>query len=152
MASSRLSTRRETDQLTKALNRFGWERRAKEAMSSGVEYIGLAMIDLDEFKIINDTRGHLEGDRRLREAAYICRTFTPHNSVVARLGGDEFGILVPGDSSHMLAHVFDELTSRIPQASVGVAIAKRESSDLLELMRLADARCYKIKSAKRRGG
>jgi len=78
-----------TDPLTGLTNRRGFYRLARRLISSG-EVVSVLMIDLDDFKRINDTHGHAEGDRALQTIADILREVVPRDAVVARAGGEEF--------------------------------------------------------------
>ena len=87
-----------TDPLTGALNRRGFEmqfsRVLAESESSG-SAISLIMIDIDHFKKINDTHGHLFGDKVIRGVAEVLKANVKGKDAIARLGGEEFGVLLP---------------------------------------------------------
>ncbi len=80
------------DSLTDAPNRLAF-LRALAARTRGEGLFATVMIDLDRFKLVNDTLGHLAGDALIREICAILNRATPDGALVARLGGDEFGIL-----------------------------------------------------------
>lgn len=87
-----------TDEMTGLLNRRGFERRLRQEMSQAQrhEEEGLLIyIDLNNFKPINDTFGHLAGDEVLRQAASIIQRSVRETDVIGRLGGDEFAVLMP---------------------------------------------------------
>ncbi len=92
-------TEAEIDFLTGLLNRRRFERALLEMLN---EYqrrgypFALILLDIDDFKSINDTYGHPAGDQLLKEVALILKTFLRANNIAARLGGEEFAILVPG--------------------------------------------------------
>ncbi|PAX08560.1 putative bifunctional diguanylate cyclase/phosphodiesterase [Sphingomonas lenta] len=92
------------DSLTEAPNRLFFTRAlADRAREPGL--FATAMIDLDRFKIVNDTLGHLAGDALIREVCAILSRAAPDGALVARLGGDEFGVLfdTPGETAAVMA-------------------------------------------------
>ncbi|PHP67547.1 GGDEF domain-containing protein [Zhengella mangrovi] len=119
--------------------------------------VGLMILDLDHFKLVNDTHGHDVGDEVLKAVAACLREFTRYHDVVARLGGEEFAIVAPNMDSDALTKFADRIRMAIGQltisagnvriritTSVGVAIWNgRENSDAL--YRRADAVLYKAK-------
>ena len=113
------------------------------------------MIDLDRFKEINDTLGHLSGDRVLQEVGRRLRAVARSSDTVARLGGDEFGILAPGiASAEGAARLAEKLVATLTQeltigelaleveASVGIALHPRHGADVETLIRHADVAMY----------
>lgn len=88
----------QTDELTGLVNRRGFNQHLKRELAAarrqGQGGGVLVMIDLDGFKAINDTHGHLAGDSYLRQVARLLRSHVREHDVVARLGGDEFAILL----------------------------------------------------------
>lgn len=98
-AASRAELAAETDVLTGLLNRRAWERLLAEEEQRFValgDPTVLAMLDLDQLKVLNDTLGHAAGDDYIRRAAQSLRNTVRADDIVARLGGDEFGILMRG--------------------------------------------------------
>jgi len=83
------------DSLTGLMNRYEFENRVVAALRDRTAHHELLYLDLDQFKLINDTCGHLAGDQMLREIARTIRGALPAEAVLARLGGDEFGCLLP---------------------------------------------------------
>ena len=81
------------DSLTEAPNRLAFLRALSAAVRSDCRF-AMAMLDLDRFKLVNDTLGHLAGDELIREVYAILDTHAPDEAMVARLGGDEFAILM----------------------------------------------------------
>lgn len=88
-----------TDELTGLINRRGFEQALRRELAEASRHANaqgvLVMIDVDEFKTINDVHGHLAGDRYLRRVAQILTENVRAMDLVARLGGDEFAILMP---------------------------------------------------------
>ena len=87
------------DALTGLVNRREFERRLGEALEvarGGRQGHVMCYLDLDRFKAVNDTSGHLAGDNMLREVAALIREAVRDSDTVARLGGDEFGVLLVG--------------------------------------------------------
>jgi diguanylate cyclase (GGDEF)-like protein len=88
------------DSLTEAPNRLAFTRALTACCESGVTF-ATAMVDLDRFKLVNDTLGHLAGDELIRQVCDALTASVPEGGYVARLGGDEFGILfgTPGENA-----------------------------------------------------
>lgn len=98
-SASRLFNLAHHDALTGLANRNELEKQLEEAVVSGSPSAhALLYLDLDQFKLVNDTCGHLAGDRMLQELSAELRSNTPAGSLLARLGGDEFACLIPGAS------------------------------------------------------
>ncbi|WLH38044.1 EAL domain-containing protein [Pseudomonas sp. FP2196] len=121
--------------------------------------LSLLMIDLDNFKPINDSLGHPAGDAVLQEVAVRLRECTRDNDIVARLGGDEFVVVLNGMDSH---HEIDKFCTRLigslhqpvmfedhplhVGASIGIALSRRHGFAPSELIRYADIALYQAKS------
>ncbi|MCL6252259.1 sensor domain-containing diguanylate cyclase, partial [Altererythrobacter sp. KTW20L] len=97
-----LHRRAHTDELTQTLNRAGFERRVAEALDDSGPTT-LALIDLDQFKRINDTYGHASGDEVLVVVAEIIAAHVRQDDAVGRIGGDEFAVLFRCDEEAALA-------------------------------------------------
>jgi len=152
-----------TDALTGLRNRRGFYRSVRELIKAsparGLPYLTVAMIDLDRFKQVNDTRGHATGDRLLVTVGASLRQSTRGRAVVARVGGEEF--LIAEATRHDDAEALAERlrlaiasTSWGITASVGVACSRLTGDSgtrelLGELVESADAAMYE---AKRSGG
>ncbi|GAB6897330.1 GGDEF domain-containing protein [Kineosporia succinea] len=146
------------DPLTNLVNRRGGADAISEAASMTVgEPVALLLIDLDGFKEVNDTQGHLAGDVVLREVSTALRTAARLEDVVARWGGDEFVVIAALNETRAVA-LADRLLETIrncPQssasrvsASIGVAVRTAPIEDQ-EWLRRADEAMY---AAKRAGG
>jgi diguanylate cyclase (GGDEF)-like protein len=142
--------------LTGLLNRWGFERRLADV--AGARGVGLAVLDLDGFKQVNDLLGHDAGDAVLREVGALLRDAVREHDVVARLGGDEFTVLLPDSTEaevEALAVRLDALVrvetgGLVVAASVGVAWSAGPVADCIELLRQADESMYAAK--RRRSG
>jgi diguanylate cyclase (GGDEF)-like protein len=153
------------DALTDLPNRALFHERLREELDRIVpgDQLAVLYIDVDEFKGVNDTLGHLVGDELLKAVASSLRRCTKPCEFVARLGGDEFAIVkarvkTPADVAHLVARVlkairvpFDCLGHRVTtDASIGVALAPQHGADLEQILKNADLAMYAAKSAGRR--
>ena len=153
------------DALTGLINRREFERRLQEGIDAAkqgeVAHV-LCYLDLDRFKVINDTSGHLAGDSLLRDIAKLVRGAVRDSDIVGRLGGDEFGMLLMGCPLDKARQIADEVCRKVADhrfvwrdrifnvgASVGLVEIARDSSSLEEALAAADSACY---VAKRQGG
>lgn len=96
------------DPLTGALNRRGMDRELQQAMDAAMRDgspVGLAVLDLDGFKQVNDENGHEAGDAVLLRFAQLVRRFTRRDDRFFRLGGDEFALLLPGADADALQRI-----------------------------------------------
>ena len=147
------------ESLTDAPNRLAFLRALGErARRPGL--FGTAMFDLDRFKIVNDTLGHLAGDALIRKVCGILHRHAPDGAIVARLGGDEFGILfdTPGEDAAVMAcdrivaacagthQVFGNSVQS--GASAGVVVVEGADCDPIDALRRAD---LALNDAKRAG-
>ena len=113
---SELATMVLTDTLTSCLNRRGFERSLNDAIRAGLarrRELSLLAIDVDHFKSINDTAGHLAGDSVLRELSSILRESSRAGDVVARVGGEEFVMLLPNADLETAGVVAERLIERV---------------------------------------
>ncbi len=153
----RLSYQATHDQLTGVPNRVEFERSVREAMDAvhaGEPSHVRLFLDLDGFKIINDTCGHLAGDELLRQVGQLLAARTRGSDVLARLGGDEFGILLRHCSLDDGARVADGIVTAIGAfrftwqsqffrlgVSIGAAALDRHCHDVTEIISAADSAC-----------
>ncbi len=156
-----LSYRASHDALTGLLNREEFERRLKQlvldAIGTGLGH-SLGYIDLDQFKLVNDTCGHAAGDALLREVSATLLGQLGENDILARLGGDEFGVLMPCRSPAEAARLAQDLVDALARmrfewegrqfrigGSIGVAPIARDAGDHQTVLMAADAACYVAK-------
>ena len=157
-----------TDDLTRLYNsRFlnlVLRREAKRASRSG-RPLSVLFIDLDGFKSVNDSHGHLAGSKALVEAAAIIRGSARETDVVARFGGDEFSLILPDTGREGAVSVAERIRDRIRvftflssdglsvhlTASIGVATLPDVAGSAEELLRAADTAMYRVKDAGKDG-
>jgi diguanylate cyclase (GGDEF)-like protein len=149
------------DALTGLANRNKFDRYLKRAIvlahHENAEH-ALCYLDLDQFKIINDTCGHLAGDELLRQLGELLRKHIRQYDFVARLGGDEFGILMYNCSSNQAFQACEKLRDLIKDfnfawddrsftigVSIGVSSINIVSGNAVDLLKEADAACYAAK-------
>lgn len=151
------------DMLTGLLNRLGLERRLPgviEAARRSGNGVAFLYIDLDNFKKINDLRGHPCGDKLLCIAAERLRNSLSFNDLIVRMGGDEFVVVAAdlrerGSSSKVAARICAELAVPFEvdgqhlkvTASVGVSMYPQDGAEYEELLRNADIAMYESKEA-----
>jgi diguanylate cyclase (GGDEF)-like protein len=151
-----------TDSLTGLFNRRHFLALAEAEWSRYRRHrhaLSMLMIDIDQFKLINDRFGHDGGDRVLVEIAELCRKNTRKSDVAARLGGDEFVMLLPETPLDVAIEAADRLrnaTARHPfpagmasvaaTLSIGAAEAKPGMAALADLMKSADGAVYAAKA------
>jgi two-component system cell cycle response regulator len=154
-----------TDELTGLANRRGFFAFTQQQMRHALrnsERMVLFFADLDDLKTINDTFGHVSGDRALADTAQIFRETFRDSDIIARMGGDEFAVILGNAPDSGIATVRDRLEKRLVEynarregtfrlsVSVGLAIfdpARPVTVD--ELIRQADAKMYEQKLAKK---
>jgi diguanylate cyclase (GGDEF)-like protein len=139
------------DSLTGCLNRRGFEERVEaelDASRRGGRRTGVVMIDLDDFKQVNDTRGHEAGDELLRWAvARVGEVLRPMDAL-GRLGGDEFAVVIPGAGHAEAADVALRLRDAVSQRvsiSTGIASFPFDGADRESVLRHADHDLYAAK-------
>lgn len=153
------------DALTGLVNRREFERRLEEAVALAHAQEGkhvLCYLDLDRFKAVNDSCGHLAGDSMLREVAALIKDAVRDSDTVGRLGGDEFGLLLAGCPLEKARQIADDVVRKVSDyrfvwkdkifnigVSVGLIEISRESGAADEVLSAADSACY---VAKRQGG
>ncbi|MDE2349960.1 MAG: EAL domain-containing protein [Gammaproteobacteria bacterium] len=153
------------DALTGLVNRREFERRLQEAMDSaraGDTTHALAYLDLDRFKLVNDTCGHTAGDNMLREVASLIKEAVRDSDTVGRIGGDEFALLLAGCPLEKARQIADDVVRSVGDyrfvykdrifnigVSVGLVEIGRDDATIEDLINSADSACY---VAKKQGG
>lgn len=148
------------DALTGLANRNLFTEKFEELLEYSRRYkhsFFVAVVDLDKFKLINDTYGHNAGDELLKQVALRFKQAIRGYDIVARVGGDEFVLLLPDpDNAHCL-EIFDRIHSTLIEpynvsgnslsigASLGVSIYPKHADDTIELIRKADMAMYVAK-------
>jgi diguanylate cyclase (GGDEF)-like protein/PAS domain S-box-containing protein len=152
------------DPLTGLINRREFERRLRDGLTSAAQEgrdHALLYLDLDQFKLVNDTCGHLAGDEMLKQVAALLRSRLRRSDWLARLGGDEFGFLLfdcsPSEAPRQLAEEFRRLVRTFrfawgdqvfeTSASIGLVPIHAGSGDLTDVLRAADSACYVVKDS-----
>ena len=148
-----------SDPLTGALNRRGFTERFEAELSDHVRHdgrpLGLIVIDLDDFKRVNDTRGHAAGDDLLCAVADTLAADLRPSDVLGRLGGDEFAVLLPEAGPGELRAAAERLEQRlgaVAAASIGLAALPVDGLTADELQRAADADLYRTKQRRAERG
>jgi len=154
-----------TDPKTGLLNATAWQREADAEVvraQRSSSPLALLLIDVDHFKRVNDSHGHLIGDEVLRALAAELRQQVRDSDVVGRFGGEEFTVLLPrtdAADAHGIAERLRASARRMSVAaanariqvtvSIGVALLGQHGRDLFELLAAADVALYKAKDAGR---
>ena len=143
-----------TDALTGLANRRAWEeliRREVARADRAQRPLCVALIDLDDFKALNDAQGHLAGDRLLQQAAHAWQRAIRGSDVLTRFGGDEFAVLLPDTEPTRATEALERLRAATPtDVHFSAGLARWQPGDAGdELVARADAALYE---AKRRGG
>lgn len=159
--SDELSYQASHDALTDLVNRREFERRLERVLINVEEEKSehaLLYIDLDQFKVINDTCGHIAGDELLHQLASLMEDKIRQRDTLARLGGDEFGVLMEHcniDHAMRVANVIREAVEAYRfvwgentfgvGASIGLTPINIASGNMTEILKQADAACYAAK-------
>lgn len=159
--ATRLSHQANHDALTGLINRHAFESRLQQVLASAQQentQHTLCYMDLDQFKIVNDTCGHMAGDELLRQLAVELRAKVRNADSLARLGGDEFGLLLEGCTLDQAEQLTEKLLQTVRDfrfiwqeqtfavgVSIGLVGINADSIGLAEIMSAADSACYAAK-------
>lgn len=160
-----LSYQASHDMLTGLYNRRKFEDVLNDALINVREedkHHAFCYLDLDQFKIVNDTCGHIAGDELLRQIPELFHMVLRTGDIVARLGGDEFGILLENCNVEQAKQIADKIRHKIKDfrfnwdekifkigVSIGVVGISRDNADLAMIMSSADVACYAAKDGGR---
>jgi diguanylate cyclase (GGDEF)-like protein/PAS domain S-box-containing protein len=154
------------DALTGLINRREFEHRLNEALQvarqdPSIRHV-VMYLDLDQFKVVNDTCGHQAGDRLLKQITSVLQTRVRTSDTLARLGGDEFGVLLQDCPLEMAQRIGEDLRQAIRDfrfewqdrvmnvgVSIGLAEMNGECETLSTIMSAADVACYSAKESGR---
>lgn len=153
------------DVLTGRHNRRAFEARLAHAMETALleqQHHVLCYIDLDQFKVVNDTCGHVAGDELLKQVSTILHSETRASDMLARLGGDEFGVLFEGCDMEMAAEIAESMRMQVKKyrfvwqkqpfdisISIGLVAITSANANIADAMKYADAACYVAKDSGR---
>lgn len=154
----RLSFLATHDPLTRLLNRYAFEQHLKNALEDAHANESnhvLCYMDLDQFKVVNDTCGHVAGDAMLQMIAKLLQNTLRHSDTLARLGGDEFGLLLEECSLKKAESLTTKICEVVKEfrftwddktfstgVSVGIAAITKDTSSIDLVMSAADSACY----------
>jgi diguanylate cyclase (GGDEF)-like protein len=160
---SRLDYQANHDALTELPNRLFFSKKLAAVLSERGRDKGecaVFFIDIDRFKLVNDTMGHDAGDSLLVEVAARLGSCLRQGDVLARMGGDEFAVLVsdlksPGDARQLADRMLETISQpfsighsrMVASSSIGISIYPHNATDVDELLRTADAAMYKAKES-----
>lgn len=160
-AEEKLSYQAKHDSLTGLINRIEFEQNLSLLLERARRFnepSALCYIDLDQFKVVNDTCGHAAGDELLRQLSTLLTETTRTEDSVARLGGDEFGLLIAGCNPNDAYRLCSKLRESIADfrftwdgrihrvsASIGLVPIDKHSENTTNLMSAADSACYAAK-------
>lgn len=163
--SQKLSYQASHDALTDLINRSEFERRLDKLLTSARadnNEHALCYLDLDQFKIVNDSYGHLAGDVLLKNIAELLRQKVRKGDALARLGGDEFGILMDNCSLDQATRIANSIRQSVQDyqfvwesekyslgVSIGLVPINSETDSIITIMSKVDAACYAAKDSGR---
>ena len=155
-----------TDSLTGVLNRRGFLDAADKEVSRIRRHgrpVSLMIMDIDHFKKINDTHGHLFGDAILKDCMTMARELLRNYDLVGRIGGEEFALLLPETDLTEASEIGERVRKGLEEldrldddgqtvrftVSIGIAVVRPEESDFMQTMRRADHALYRAKKTGR---
>jgi diguanylate cyclase (GGDEF)-like protein/PAS domain S-box-containing protein len=153
------------DSLTGLINRREFEKRVNQALQTTRDKdkrYALCYVDLDNFKVVNDTCGHVAGDELLKQLAMAFRSGLREGDTLSRIGGDEFGILFAGCSIVSARRLAEKIRKRVEEfrfvwddksfrvgVSIGLVPVTAESGTISDVLSAADSACYVAKEGGR---
>jgi diguanylate cyclase (GGDEF)-like protein/PAS domain S-box-containing protein len=159
--AAKLSYQASHDALTGLINRREFENRLCRALESARQmgrHHAVMYLDLDQFKVINDTSGHTAGDELMRQISAILQRRLREGDTLARLGGDEFGVLLENCSPEHATRLSEELRQTVAEfpfawsdgvfslsVSIGLVCVEGDLFTLADVLSAADAACYMAK-------
>jgi diguanylate cyclase (GGDEF)-like protein/PAS domain S-box-containing protein len=163
--ASRLSWQASHDELTQLINRREFERRLEATINSSrldASEHCICFMDLDKFKVVNDTCGHIAGDELLRQLSDIFKSCIRDDDMLARLGGDEFAVVLKKCKVGPAVKIAEEIRAAVEDfrfgwgeqsfqlgVSIGLVVIDKNSPDAEEVFKEADSACYAAKEAGR---
>ena len=161
MLALELEHQAQHDSLTDLINRSEFEARLQQLLAhteNAGEQHALLYIDLDQFKVVNDTCGHIAGDDLLKQLSALLKSKVRRYDTLARLGGDEFGLILVNCPLPMAIQIAEQIKETVNQfsfswdnrvfrvgASIGLVVMDSNCGDITSLLSLADAACYLAK-------
>ncbi len=146
------------DSLTGLLNRYSFEQHLAETLESTINDDSVhaaCYLDLDQFKVVNDTCGHLAGDEMLKLIAHLLKENVRRHDILARLGGDEFGLLLKDCSLEQATELGQKLCNIVKEfrfpwdgkvfstgVSIGICAITQESESVQYILSNIDSACY----------
>lgn len=145
------------DSLTGLYNRTATENYINEVLSDSKNHCSFLMIDIDDFKRINDTYGHLQGDLFLRSFADLLKNTFTQGELISRLGGDEFSVFIQNSTSqseieeltHQFLHALKEIAEIPFSVTIGIAFSNSSITRFQVLYKNADNALYHSKKSKK---
>ena len=162
IVKDRLSYQASHDNLTGLINRYEFETRVSCLLNdhhNNKSHHAMCFMDLDQFKVVNDTCGHVAGDEVLRQVGEVLRSIVRKSDTLARLGGDEFGLLMEHCTLEQAHRVADEILEAVIKyqffwkgnifrigVSIGLIAVTGATGSFTELFRKADSACCVAKN------
>lgn len=162
-AQDKLNYQAAHDSLTGLINRREFENRVNSVLSDmkgngTYKNHAICCLDLDQFKVVNDTFGHVVGDQLLQKIGTLLQNTVRSSDTLARLGGDEFGILLKRCTLEEAQSIANDILNKVLNyqfhwkgkifkigVSIGLVAITKDSADFTDLFRQADAACYLAK-------
>lgn len=160
-SSRKLSYQAKHDSLTGLINRNEFEQQLEKRLLTAQRYNeqhSLCFIDLDQFKVVNDTAGHIAGDALLQQIGLLLKDHIRETDTLARIGGDEFALLMENTSVELASEKAKDIILLIEEfifswetkiykigASIGITLIDNTSTSHTEILQQADIACYAAK-------